>query len=174
MAELKDFLEYTDSNNFKWLGSFEDLKTLVKSTLLTEDDGEISEDGAHNAVTFKVKDVSVRFYKTTGKLKLHGTNFGLLRDGFLKLLLDKDAMSQDHQEPFDTDPTDETLLPVSSFREMLFGLKTDVLKLRETQQSRLKDWKIVLIIILKGFKILKARSKLWKLSLTHYKKKTVP
>ena len=54
-----------------------DIKKFIDEVLEVDEDeanGEIKEDKLNNAVTYKVNDLSVRFYLSTGKLKLFGVN----------------------------------------------------------------------------------------------------
>jgi hypothetical protein len=65
--------EFPNSNlssddSFLWKSSPEDLQNFVNAVLDIEDDskGELKEDKKHNAFTYKLNDISVRFYITTG------------------------------------------------------------------------------------------------------------
>jgi len=87
MESVKTFLEHKD-DNFKWQGTFEDLKKLVKLALKLpeEENGEVNEDKLHKAFTFRIGDVSVRYYSTTGNIKVQGKDYMTLRDRLLELL----------------------------------------------------------------------------------------
>jgi len=48
-------------DQFKWYGDFKDLICLFKTLLEFTEDGEISEDLAHNMFSFKVGDIIVKW-----------------------------------------------------------------------------------------------------------------
>lgn len=98
MENLKTFLDLSN-DQLRWKGTFEDLKKLVKIVLEVpeEEVGEVNEDKLHKAFTFKIQDASLRYYSTTGNVKVHGTNFNKLREGLLGLICE-DAVNQSKSE----------------------------------------------------------------------------
>ena len=78
MDSCIELLSYCEnSNNFKWKGTAEELKTFVRSMTsgndgeLTVEDGELIEDTKHKAVSYKLTDLSFRLYYTTVRDKFH-------------------------------------------------------------------------------------------------------
>ena len=63
---MENYLDYDDASDFfRWGGSINDLKKFIDEILEVDEDevsGEIKEDKSHNAFTYKVNDLSVRFY----------------------------------------------------------------------------------------------------------------
>lgn len=83
---MNHYLDYEDDSDcFRWGGSINDLKTFINGLLNVdedEDEGETKEDKMHKAITYKVKDCSVRFYTSTNVLMLHGKEHAALREMF--------------------------------------------------------------------------------------------
>ena len=88
MSLVTTDLKYNDSGDgFNWSGSEEELIKLVNSCMdAADDEGDLTPDKTHNAVSYKVKDAGVRLYKTTGRLKLFGSRVVFLQDKLSALL----------------------------------------------------------------------------------------
>ena len=89
MSLLKKHLKYSESDDsFLWKSSPEDLQKFVNAILDIEDDskGELKEDKKHDAFTYKLNDISVRFYITTGTLKLFGMGQNTLLNNLHKII----------------------------------------------------------------------------------------
>lgn len=82
MNHYLDFEE--DNDTFRWGGSLEDLKKLIDEVLsVSEQDvaeAEVKEDKTHKAVTYKVKNCSIRLYTTNGTLMVHGADQSILKE----------------------------------------------------------------------------------------------
>lgn len=92
MDIYSELLSYSEStNNFSWRGTAEELKSLIwlmikgKDCESSEENGEFIEDTIHNAVSYKLTDVSFRLYSTK-TLMLFGNKASLVRDKFHELL----------------------------------------------------------------------------------------
>ena len=93
MESYKEILAFCHlSNNFKWKGNAEELKSFV-FLLLDENDeavnegiAEIIEDSVHNAVSLKLPDLSLRLYYSTETLKLFGSKSSFIREKLYAVL----------------------------------------------------------------------------------------
>ena len=93
MEDEIQFLKYDHENeSFQWHGTSQELQSFVNLTLnLTEEEhGELCQDRAHNAVTYKVKDmVYIRLYNSTRKLVINGPENRSFKTKLLDLLKTK-------------------------------------------------------------------------------------
>ena len=92
MDKYTELLNYSEgTNNFSWKGTPQELISLIRLTInekdceSSEEIGELIEDTIHNAVSYKLTDLSFRLYATT-TLKLFGIKASLVRDKFHELL----------------------------------------------------------------------------------------
>lgn len=69
-----------EDNSFSWNGSFNQLKDLLEDILWLNDKYEVCDDRAHNALSLKMDELTVRFYETTKTLKFYGRIGRLLID----------------------------------------------------------------------------------------------
>ena len=119
MADLVKFLVFDGAGEtLKWMGSTEELRSFGNCTLGVDEMeyGEIVQNKIHNAITYKIHDVNVRFYTTTRTLKLHGPNSDLLKQNFLKLL-----NAPNGGKPSKPDYGDDELADESSSASTLIG-----------------------------------------------------
>ena len=84
MSTLNSFLDYDYAmDSFIWKGTLNELERFIKNVLnvdTNEANSELKEDKKHNAFSLKVKNSSVRFYTTTGTLKVYGSDQGLMEN----------------------------------------------------------------------------------------------
>lgn len=144
MENFKPLLDLSDDQQLKWKGNFEDLKTLVRLVLEApdEDAGEVSEDKLHKAFTYKIQDVSVRFYTSTGNLKLYGSNYEKLREALLELLSVETTVEVSSYQPNNSTiliSDDHTTKPLYQKVEELIGevnlIKRQVFKGNEANEE---------------------------------------
>ena len=89
LPDFKSFLKYDyTKSQFKWTGTSENLKKFVISYVYGETNGsfDASEDPAHKLVTFKLKNLIVKFYLSTQTLLIQGTKQQQFKDTLLKIL----------------------------------------------------------------------------------------
>ena len=90
MEDEIQFLKYDHENeSFQWHGTSQELQSFVNLTLnLTDEEhGELCQDRAHNAVTYKIKDmVYIRLYNSTRKLVINGPENRSFKTKLLDLL----------------------------------------------------------------------------------------
>ena len=83
MDVLKSYLSYDETtNNYKCSALEGDLRNFIDEILANSvqdaSQGELKEDPAHNAVTYKISGFCVRLYRTTKNLVIKGMSNALL------------------------------------------------------------------------------------------------
>lgn len=121
---------------FKWSGTVEELQELVNYVLtdmkVHVQNGELTEDKSHKAFTYKCNEYSVRYYQTSKKLKLFGTNSALM-DKFYEISAAAKESSaeavnneEDEDEDDDDEDEDETDNDLETLRDELDIIKREV------------------------------------------------
>ena len=130
-----------EEDDFKWYGSPQNLKSFVNHVLgVNEGDeseyGEFTEDKKHNALSYKVpdKDCSVRFYLSSSRLKVFGSNHLYLKDEFFKVLA---MLAENTDQPEVSNIQIHNCLNANIVNEVK-KLQVDLLELRK-EMSLLKD-----------------------------------
>ena len=95
ILQLKQLLEFVSSKDqFKWKGNAEELAELISLILETDERPQLSEDPAHNLLSFKILNIIVKWWKKTLTIATQGKEHRMFKDklvDFLKLKSSSDA-----------------------------------------------------------------------------------
>ena len=80
ILQLKQLLEFVSSKDqFKWKGNAEELAELISLILETDERPQLSEDPAHNLLSFKILNIIVKWWKKTLTIAIQGKEHRMLK-----------------------------------------------------------------------------------------------
>ena len=81
ILQLKQLLEFVSSKDqFKWKGNAEELAELISLILETDERPQLSEDPAHNLLSFKILNIIVKWWKKTLTIAIQGKEHRMFKD----------------------------------------------------------------------------------------------
>ena len=87
ILQLKQLLEFVSSKDqFKWNGNAEELAELISLILETDERPQLSEDPAHNLLSFKILNIIVKWWKKTLTIAIQGKEHRMFKDKLVDLL----------------------------------------------------------------------------------------
>ena len=87
ILQLKQLLEFVSSKDqFKWKGNAEELAELISLILDTDERPQLSEDPAHNLLSFKILNIIVKWWKKTLTIAIQGKEHRMFKDKLVDLL----------------------------------------------------------------------------------------
>ena len=87
ILQLKQLLEFVSSKDqFKWKGNAEELAELISLILETDERPQLSEDPAHNLLSFKILNIIVKWWKKTLTIAIQGKEHRMFKDKLVDLL----------------------------------------------------------------------------------------
>ena len=87
ILQLKQLLKFVSSKDqFKWKGNAEELAELISLILETDERPQLSEDPAHNLLSFKILNIIVKWWKKTLTIAIQGKEHRMFKDKLVDLL----------------------------------------------------------------------------------------
>ena len=87
ILQLKKLLEFVSSKDqFEWKGNAEELAELISLILETDERPQLSEDPAHNLLSFKILNMIVKWWKKTLTIAIQSKEHRMFTDKIVDLL----------------------------------------------------------------------------------------